>query len=545
MLDAGLIVAIAITTMILLAVPYRFRIFEWLRRFVPPAPPAPPVPPPVAAPEPASPVAPVAADTGPRTEELPAQPPRTDRDTLPLGTAVPRLKPKHRPLLPRTDEGIQVREPLVDADTTQAAGFYREIAELLTAQLESDPGRLDLHRTLLEVFRAAGHVEDYVRYARMYYERSLGSADPHWEGIAHAGRELVPGHGLFEEDPQTHTPKKFQRFYETVGQTRLHAALREVSTSYEEARRDPAFIDELQKAMADSARRPTPLAAMPLASADGPGATIYAKREDQRLANDDQLINAIGQTLLALRLGRKAVVTATRDGIHGLAVASVAGRHGVKCTVYMAEPAYCRHFGRVLQMQRLGAEVRTVAPAPQVDTAWQAALQGWLNDVANLHYISSLESGPHPFPLIVRDFQSVVGQEAMAQLRAATGGAPAAVVAGVADNYIGLGLLNAFLAEDKVALYCVEPPTEADKRSGKYLREHNWLQATRRVQYVTASDDEAMQMVEALFRSTGMCIATEAARTLAYARRLAAAADPGHSVLTLISTPEERPIAPS
>lgn len=491
---------------------------------------------------PASPLAPVSAPEASGADAASAPPaaggPGKVERTLPLGT---KAKAFRTPSGGRGDnESIQVTEPLVGADTHQAQGFCQEVAELLTARLEADPARLDLHRTLLEVFRAAGDAEGYVRYAQLYYERSLGG-DGHWPGIAQAGRELLPGHALFDQNPGGPLPKKFQRFYETVSQPRLHEALRAMNESYEAAHGDAAFEAELYKALAEGARRPTPLTALPLSTEGHAGAAVYAKREDVRAAHDDQLINAIGQTLLGQRLGRRRIVSATRDGIHGLVVASVATRHGLDCTVFMAEPAYRRHYARVLQMQRLGAEVRPVAPAAHVDAAWQAALQEWLDDTEHRHYVSSLEAGPHPLPLIVRDFQSVVGQEARVQLRAATGGAPAAVVAGVADGYLGLGLVHAFLGDDSVALHCVETPEpQSEAGAARFLREHRWLRATRRVQYVTTGDEEAMAVVESLFRATGMCVALESARTLAYARQLAATLPAGRSVLTLIGSPEEK-----
>ena len=517
----GWLVGLAIAGAVLLAAAFAFRHYHVLRRLRP-GPPgdAPEFPP--AQPQAALP-----------TDGAGARPPKVER-TLPLGTTVAIKGPT---------EGIQVREPLLEADVIQAQGFYREIADLLTKQLEAEPARLDLHRTLLEVFRAAGQGEEYVRYAQTYYERSSGFADPHWEGIARAGRELLPGHELFDGIPGSKAPKKFQRFYETVSQIRLHEALRALSASYDAVRVDPAFSRDLLSAMTDGAHRPTPLTPMPLTAGDRAGATIYAKREDVRAANDDQLINAIGQTLLALRLGRRRVVTATGDGIHGLAVASVASRHGLECAIYMSEPDYRHHFARVLQMRRIGAEVRTVSPAPNLDAAWQAALQAWLNDSATSHFVSNLESGPHPFPLIVRDFQSVVGQEATIQLQAASGGAPSAVVAGVADGYVGLGLLHAFLSDERVPLYCVEPPEATAAAAGaRFLREHSWLRATRRVQYVTATDDEAMLVIELLFRATGMAVSIESARSLAYARHLATAQEQTRSVLTLITSPEDRPL---
>jgi len=462
--------------------------------------------------------------------------PKVER-TLPLGTPVPALKKQITGTWPTTDS-IQVREPLAEPDTGQAQGFYREIVDLLAGQLESDPGRLDLHRTLLEVLRAAGEAEAYAHHARSYYERTNGELDAHWEGIALAGRELLPGHALFEQVPGL-GPRKFQRFHESVSQPRLQAALRELGDRYEALRNDPTFPAEVGQAMAEGARRPTPLTPLPLAD-DRSGATIFAKREDVRGPNDDQLINAVGQVLFARRRGIRSVVSATRDGVHGFAVAAAAARQGFDCTLYLTEPAYRRHYARVLQMRRLGAEVRSVAPAPTVDAAWQAALQHWLNDAGGTHYVSSLESGPHPFPLIVRDFQALVGQEARIQLHQAANTAPAAVVAGVSDGYVGLGLLTAFLTPERVPLYCVEHPDAATAAAdGHYLREHQWLRATRRVQYLTASDEEAMRVIDSLFRANGMTPSLESARTLACARKLAAAQAPDQSVLTLLSRTED------
>jgi tryptophan synthase beta chain len=468
--------------------------------------------------------------------------PKVER-TLPLGTPVPSLKRQTTGTWPATDS-IQVREPATEGDTGQTQGFYREIADLLIGQLESDPGRLDLHRTLLEVLRAAGEADEYVHHARNYYERTNGGVDDaHWETIALAGRELMPGHALFDQIAGL-GPKKFQRFHESVSQPRLQAALRQLSDSYEALRNDPEFPTDVAQAMADGARRPTPLTPLPLAD-DRSGATIFAKREDARAANDDQVINAVGQVLLAQRRGIRSVVSATRDGIHGLAVATAAARQGFDCTLYMTEPMYRRHYARALQMRRLGAEVRTVAPAASVDAAWQAALQHWLNDVSGTHYVSSLESGPHPFPLIVRDVQALVGQEARIQLEQATNAPPAAVVAGVADGYVGIGLLTAFLTPERIPMYCVEPPEAAAMAAdGRYLREHQWLRATRRVQYVSASDEEAMQVIDTLFRANGMAPSLETARTLACARKIAAAQEPSHSVLTVLSRPEEAVLAP-
>lgn len=462
---------------------------------------------------------------------LPAPRPRRPvEDTLPLT-----LNAGHR-RAPPEPPGIQVAEPLLEADAASAAGFYREVADLLQGQLERNPARLDLHRKLLEVYGAAGEVEAYVRCAQAYLERCEGTPDSHWPEIARVGRELLPGHEAFATTEAGRAAPRFQRFYEAVSPAHLQEALRATSAAYEVARQDPSFAAALHQAMADTLRRPTPLTPLPLLPEGLGGAVVYAKREDGRGADDERLINALGQTLLARRLGRTRVVTATRDGLHGLAVASVAARIGVECAIYMDEASHRANHARALQMRRLGAEVRTVPASDGAEAPWREALQSWLEDTGECHYVSSLAAGPHPFPAIVRDFQSVVGQEALLQLRAAGGRPPRAVVAGMGDGYIGLGLLNAFLGEDGVALYCVEAPA-ADRP--RQLREHGWLRASRRVQYVRATDDEAIEVVETLFRTSGMCVPTEAARTLACARRLAAAQEDG-IVLSLLARCDDR-----
>lgn len=464
---------------------------------------------------------------------VPVSAPRQRRpveDTLPL---TPAARPRRAPPDP---PGIQVAEPLLETDAAGAAGFYREVADLLQGRLERDPARLDLHRKLLEVYAASGEVEAYVRCAQAYLERCGGAPDAHWPDIARVGRELLPGHEAFADTAGGRPPPRFQRFYEAVSPAQLQEALRATGAAYEIARQDPGFTAALHQAMADTLRRPTPLTPLPLLPEGLGGAIVYAKREDGRGADDERLINALGQTLLARRLGRCRVVTATRDGLHGLAVASVAARIGVDCAIYMDEPSHRANYARALQMRRLGAEVRTVPAGGSAEAPWREALQSWLEDTEGCHYISSLAAGPHPFPAIVRDFQSVVGHEALLQLRAAGGRLPRAVVAGMGDGYIGLGLLNAFLGENAVALYCVEA-TAADRP--RQLREHGWLRASRRVQYVQATDEEAIEVVETLFRTSGMCVPTEAARTLACARRLAAAQEDG-IVLSLLAHRDDR-----
>lgn len=483
-----------------------------------------------------------AAAQGPHIGDLPPQSPLPPPVRRPVGDTLPLSARRQAAVLaPRPEERIQVAEPLLEADPARAAGFYREVSDLLRAQLEINPGRMDLRRKLLEVCSASGEAEAFVQCARAYLEQRKGNApDPHWSEIARMGRELLPHHELFAEADPGRPTSRFQRFYEAVNQTHLHEALAEVEAAYDAARRDASFLTTLHQAMADTVRRPTPLSSLPLLPEGRGGATVYAKREDNRGPDDEQLINALGQALLAQRLGRRQVVTAAQDAVHGLAVASIAARLGLGCTIFMDEASHRRHYARTLQMQRLGAAVRPVPLGGNDAAPLLAALEAWLADTSGVHYLSSLAAGPHPFPMIVRDFQSIVGREALAQLRAGGDRPLRAVVAGMADGYVGLGLLNAFLGEDGVALYCVETPGTDRPRQ---LREHGWLRASGRVSYVGATDDEAIDVVETLFRTTGICVPTEAARTLACARRLAAAADDG-IVLCLLARSEERAATP-
>ena len=463
----------------------------------------------------------------PATPRQPAT--RRAEDTLPLTAGA------HRRVAARAQSRIEVAEPLLGADAAGAADFYREVADLLQGQLEVTPARLDLRRKLLEVYHAAGEADAFMHCARLYLEHCGSRPDSHWPDVARMGRELLPDHELFAPGAQPRGLARFQRFYESVSQAQLQDALRALAAAYEDARRDPAFTSALQKAMADTLQRPTALTPLPLVS-EGAGATVYAKREDGARPDDAQAINALGQTLLAQRLGRSRVVTATQDGVHGLAVASVAAHFGLACTIYMEDAAHRRHYARALQMRRLGATVRALGASSHAEAAWLAALQAWLDDTGESHYVSGLAAGPHPFPAIVRDFQSIVGAEALVQLRASAGPPLRAVVAGIADGYGGLGLLNAFLSDDRVALYCVEMRGPERPRQ---LREHGWLRASGRVRYVDVTDDEAVDVVETLFGSSGLCVPTEAARTLAYARRIAAA-QPDGIVLTLLSRGDER-----
>ena len=296
-------------------------------------------------------------------------------------------------------------------------------------------------------------------------------------------------------------------------------------------------------------RRPAPLAASPELTYVADGAQIFVKHEDRRRFHDDNLINVIGQILLAQRLGRTRVVTATRNGMHGHAVAGAAARLGMECHIYITERDLNRHYARVLSMRRLGANIRPIPNGTdEVADPRRNALDAWLDDSAKCQYVSGLTAGPAPFPEMVREFLSVVGRETLEQMQQVSGAPPSAVVAGIADGHLGLGLLQGLLDQPAIELHCVEdkaaasPAPEGDNPLDPAIRnpthrEHRWLRETRRVTYAPGDDQETLRVIEQ-YHATGTTLYTQSARTLAYARALARRRERKDSIVVLLTGQE-------
>lgn len=431
-----------------------------------------------------------------------------------------------------SDAAIEVEDSLTSE--TAPHGYFEDIAALLAAELARNPGRADLQRKLLEVYASAGLGREYADCARSYAAR-YSIEDPYWAEIARTGHALQPAEPLFKDAAGTNPAGwRPQRFYETLDSDRLRAALEEIAQGYETVRNEPAFLRLLQGLLEETKRWPTPLTTLALGL---PGAErLRVKREERRDASDGEALNATGQVLLASRLGFRNVVSATRDGLQGIAVARIAPRLNIKARIYVNAADHRRYYARMLEIESLGAEVRPVPSEQDQEGARRAALSDWLADTRASFPLSGLAAGPYPFPAIVRDFQRTIGHEALRQLLASGSGWPAAVVAGVRDGYPGLGLLNAFLSSVNVPLYCVEPPQEsaASAVPDRFAREHNWLRDSRRVAYVTANDTEALSAIEGAFRNEGLSIGMEAGRVLAAASHVATTL-PGGPVLTLLT----------
>lgn len=468
-------------------------------------------------------------------------------------TATPTVPPPPAPSEWFSDLGATTQIELGESPDEEASsdvkGFYAEVAASLAQALEREPARQDLRRKLLEVYGTAGMAGAYVKLAHDYLDQNHGARDHHWRGIAEVGRRLAPEHELFQEPGRIKAIEVPQRrhYERKIDQGRLAIAQEDLSTRYQQLRVDAEFQKLLQQMLADGVRRPSPLTpAAELGHADDVG-QILLKREDRRRHTDDALINALGQCLLAQRLGKTRVVTATHDGTHGQAVATVAARLRLECVIYIGMEDMYRHYARVLRMRQLGAHVRPVqtASSAKFTDARQYALDAWLEDPKHTLYVSGLSAGPPPYPMIVRDLLSLVGRESIDQVGQLIGDLPSAVVVGRIDGYLGLGLLQAYVDRPQVRLYWVDdlPTPEAPgvPESGDTAalasracqREFRWLQETGRLTPVLGNVNDTLRVIER-FHVAGTTLYTASARVLAYCQHLARQLEPKQCVLAML-----------
>ncbi|MDH4275701.1 MAG: tryptophan synthase subunit beta [Gammaproteobacteria bacterium] len=344
----------------------------------------------------------------------------------------------------------------------------------------------------------------------------------------------------------------------------LMGPLEELRQAYFKFRDDPQFLAELQADFTHYVGRPSPLYHAQHLSKHVGGAQIYLKREDLNHTGAHKINNTIGQALLAKRMGKTRIIAETGAGQHGVASATVAARLGMECVVYMGADDVKRQALNVYRMRLLGATVVPVNSGSRtLKDALNEAMRDWVTHVDNTYYIIGTVAGPHPYPLMVREFQTVIGREARAQIQAQAGRLPDALVACVGGGSNAIGLFHPFLNDDTVAIYGVEAGGEgiasgrhaarfATGRPGvlhgnrTYLMEdddgqiieshsvsagldypgigpeHAWLRDQGRVQYVYATDDEALAAFHLLTRREGILPALESSHAVAYACKLAA-----------------------
>jgi tryptophan synthase beta chain len=356
----------------------------------------------------------------------------------------------------------------------------------------------------------------------------------------------------------------------------LMAPVEDLAAAYYEARRDPVFVESLRQLLGTYVGRPTPLYEARRAAGES-GARVFLKREDLAHTGAHKINNAIGQALLAQRMGKRRVVAETGAGQHGVATATVCALLGLECVVYMGADDMARQALNVFRMRVLGATVEKVdAGSRTLKDAINEAMRDWVSNVESTYYLLGSVLGPHPYPLMVREFQSVIGQEARLQITEAAGRLPDLVVACVGGGSNALGLFDAFIDDASVRLVGVEaggrriePGHHAARfaageagvlhgtRSlllqdghGNILAthsisagldypsvgpEHAWLAARGRTSYAFADDGEALAGFEWLAAHEGILPALESAHALAWLRRHLREARPGDVILVNLS----------
>jgi tryptophan synthase beta chain len=357
----------------------------------------------------------------------------------------------------------------------------------------------------------------------------------------------------------------------------LVAALDELVVAHAEARRDPAFGAELDRLLATYVGRPTPLTDARRLAARAGGAQILLKREDLAHTGSHKLNNALGQALLARRMGKSRIIAETGAGQHGVATATACAYLGLDCVVYMGEEDTRRQALNVARMRMLGATVVPVTTGSQtLKDAINEAMRDWVTNVETTHYVIGSVMGPHPFPMLVRDFQRVIGVEARAQVLDLVGRLPDAVVACVGGGSNAMGIFHAFLPDDKVVLAGFEAgglgvegarhaatlaagrpgvlhgmrtyllqdadgqtlPTQSISAGLDYPGvgpEHAWLHDRGRATYRPVSDAEAMDALALLSREEGIIPAIETAHAVHGALGIAATLGPEGVVLICLS----------
>jgi tryptophan synthase beta chain len=343
----------------------------------------------------------------------------------------------------------------------------------------------------------------------------------------------------------------------------LTAALDELRAAYAAARRDPAFEAECRHELKHYVGRPSPIYPAKRLSAKCGGAQIYLKREDLNHTGAHKINNTVGQALLARRMGKRRVIAETGAGMHGVAAATVAARYGMECVVYMGTEDIKRQAANVYRMKLLGATVVPVdSGSKTLKDALNEAMRDWVTNVEHTFYILGTVAGPHPYPMMVRDFQCVIGEESIVQMQELAQRQPDAVIACVGGGSNAMGLFYPYIPHRAVKLIGVEAAGEG-LETGKHAAslcagtpgvlhgnrtyllqdangqitethsvsagldypgvgpEHAWLKDSRRAEYVAVTDAEALHAFHELCRCEGIIPALESAHAVAHAMKLA------------------------
>lgn len=377
-------------------------------------------------------------------------------------------------------------------------------------------------------------------------------------------------------DPRGH----FGRYGGSFVPETLMQALEELRAAYASAKNNPDFQQEFLSLLHEYVGRPTPLTFAARLTEHFGGARIYLKREDLNHTGAHKINNALGQILLAKRMGKRRIIAETGAGQHGVATATVCALTGLQCVIYMGTEDMRRQELNVFRMRLLGAEVIGVDSGSRtLKDAINEALRDWVTNVGDTHYLLGSVLGPHPYPMMVRDFQSVIGREARAQILATAGRLPSFLLACVGGGSNAIGLFHAFLNDSEIRMIGVEAGgfgQRLGEHAARFLKdgggsigvlqgtcsyvlqnsqgqiaqthsisagldypsigpEHAYLHDLGRVEYCSASDDDALKALQLLARKEGIIPALESAHALAHLEKLAPSLDSDKIIIVNLS----------
>ncbi|MDO4291670.1 MAG: tryptophan synthase subunit beta [Eubacteriales bacterium] len=369
-----------------------------------------------------------------------------------------------------------------------------------------------------------------------------------------------------------------------IPETLMNEIIR-LEEQYEFYKKDPEFCAELEDLLKNYAGRPSLLYYAEKMTRQLGGAKVYLKREDLNHTGSHKINNVLGQVLMAKKMGKTRVIAETGAGQHGVACATAAALLGMECEIFMGKEDTDRQALNVYRMRLLGAKVHPVTSGTQtLKDAVNETMREWTSRVADTHYVLGSVMGPHPFPTIVRDFQSVIGREARAQILEREGKLPAAVLACVGGGSNAMGMFYEFIPDRQVALIGCEAAGEGidtDRHAATIAKgtpgvfhgmksyfcqdengqiapvysisagldypgigpEHAWLHDTGRASYVPVTDEEAVQAFEYLARTEGIICAIESAHAVAYARKLAPTLPKDESIIICLSGRGDKDVA--
>ena len=361
-----------------------------------------------------------------------------------------------------------------------------------------------------------------------------------------------------------------------VAETLTHA-IEELKAAFEHYRTDPEFLREFHHELKHFVGRPSPIFHADRMSRDMGGAQIYLKREDLNHTGAHKINNTIGQVLLARRMGKPRIIAETGAGQHGVATATICARYGLECVVYMGVEDVKRQSPNVYRMHLLGAKVVPVESGSRtLKDALNEAMRDWVTNVEDTFYVIGTVAGPHPYPMMVREFQSVIGEECLVQMPEMAGRQPDAVIACVGGGSNAMGIFYPYIEHEHTRLIGVEAAglgIDSGKHSASLTRgvpgvlhgnrtyllqdangqitethsisagldypgvgpEHAWLKDIGRAEYVSITDDEALAAFHRLCRTEGIIPALESSHAIAYAMKLAATMRPDQHILVNLS----------